>query len=141
MNLHMDRKSQFRPSPLMMAYQFVFFTFYQIIRKISPSGLKAYRAALLVSALQMWLVIVVMSMLGLLAHPAYSPSLSALLLVGVPTCMVVYFMVFERGPWKEYVEYFERLPKRKLIIGRFLFLGMVLGLSTMITLLGTHRLP
>ncbi len=125
-----------RPSYLMTAYQFVFFTFYQMVDKASSAGLKPYRAALVMGALQGWFLVIVFEVVVRVAHVTYSPPFvvwaGVLGVLSVPT----YLMVYENGPWKEYFERFIQLPRRRLIIGRLLIFALVVVLITTALILG-----
>lgn len=130
-----DRTHRFRPAPLMMVYQFVFFTLYQIIETISFDRFIAFKAATLVGALQMCLLVVLFDVAELFTHASYWPPFAEWGAVAVLTSMVTYFAVYEHGPWKEYGEHFRQWSRGKLIIGRLCVLLGVAGLLVIMTLL------
>jgi len=127
-----NHEDEFQPSLIMMAYQFVFFTFYQIMEQVSTDRFIAYKSALFVSALQSWLALDIVQVGEVVLHiHHYEPSYVAFYAIILPPAMVAYFAVYRYGPWQQYMRYFKRWPVRKLIVGRLLVLITVAGLLTL----------
>lgn len=123
----------------MMAYQFVFFTFYQIIEQVSTDRFIAYKAALSVSVLQSWLALDIAQVCEVVLHVHhYKPSYVAFYAVTIPPAMAAYFAVYRCGPWQEYMQYFKQWPVRRLIVGRLLVLATVVGLWALVLALGRY---
>jgi hypothetical protein len=131
-------EDEFQPSLIMMAYQFVFFTFYQIIEQVSTDRFIAYKSALTISVLQSWLAFDLVQLCKFALHKHYDLSRLAFYAVILPPAMVVYYIVYRYGPWQEYMRYFKRWPVKKLVVGRLLVLATVVGLWTLVLVLGRY---
>ncbi len=119
----------------MVAYQFAFFTFYQLIEKVSIDGFIAYKAALVLSFVNIWLLAVILEYIAFVFHSQYVPPLAVWVGMALLISAAPYLLVYEYGPWRDYLEHFKKLPRGRLLLGRLIVVCFVAGLGALLILL------
>lgn len=109
-------------SPLMTAYQFMFYTFYQFFqsRAGAREGASAYKAGIAVAVMQVWLGGMFLAIYDLLNHVRYVPPAWVWIVWVLADAFFVYGVFDRRDRWKAYAKEFRHYSRKRLNVGRLL---------------------
>lgn len=113
------------------AYQFAFYTFYQLFFWFRPSEREsAWKAGLVIMIVQLWIALIVLFSVGLLEHTGFWPPAWASGLFLLADAALVHYAFDRHERWTRYVHQFQHYSRRQLVVGRLIVAGMFLLIAT-----------
>lgn len=103
----------------MTAYQFAFYTFYQLFEAVSLDKASVWKACVVISVIDIWIVGTIVEQLGLLDVVLRHTTLT-LISGGVLGSLLNYHVFYHDDRWKRYAKEFQKYSRRELIVGRIL---------------------
>jgi hypothetical protein len=122
---------------VMTAYQFAFYTFYQLFEATSLDKASVWKAGMVIGVVEAWIGIIILALLGLIGV-AFQHPIPLIGGAGVMIPLLLYYAFDRNDRWKIYADQFRQYSPTKLLIGRVLVGVVVVSAFVAVLVIAKH---